>query len=483
MRRLHGPDSMSTMSHSPSIAGTVGVVVLAAALSAFAKDDPFDTDKLRPPAPSQFWDQPAVQPCATPVAVPDPLTLLDTIELALCNNPRTRESWSAAKASAAQVGVARGAYLPNVTVTGGVQTTDQRNTTLSGRRDQATGSIALNYLLFDFGGRDGALEQARQSLFAADWSHNFTLQTVLQDAASAYFQLFANEEAVIAARTAEESAQRSLDAARARQKAGAATKADVLQSQTALSQSQLVRVQAEGGAASARGVLANRIGVPSDRAVRIVAPADLPARRLADAQLEQLVQTAVARRPDLLSAEANVRAAESNVRVQEAAGKPTISAFGTGNAIHNNPGLDSRSGTIGVQISIPLFTGFQSTYRIRAAREQLEQQQATRDRLRNDVSLDVWQAFQDLRTQNQSLTTAGDLVASAQESYDVALGRYKAGVGTVTDLLNAQSALAAANLQRIQARFSWNVAKITLAKAIGGLDADLFNELTTAAPR
>lgn len=474
---------MTAMAHRPSFTVAVGIVLLAATLPAWAKDDPFDTDKLRPPAPSQFWNEPAVPPCAAPGVVPDPLTLLDAIELALCNNPRTRESWSAAKASAAQVGVARGAYLPSVTVNGALQTTDQRNTTLSGRRDQATGSIALNYLLFDFGGRDAALEQARQSLFAADWSHNFTLQTVLQDAASAYFQLFANEEAVVAARTAEESAQKSLDAARARQKAGAATRADVLQSQTALSQSQLTRVQAEGGAASARGVLANRIGSPSDRPVRIVAPADLPARRLADAQLEQLVQTAVERRPDLKSAEANVRAAESNIRVQEAAGKPTISAFGTGNAINNNPGLDSRSGTIGVQISIPLFTGFQSTYRIRTAREQLEQQQATRDRLRNDVTLDVWQAFQDLRTQNQSLTTAGDLVTSAQESYDVALGRYKAGVGTVTDLLNAQSALANANLQRIQARFSWNLAKITLAKAIGGLDSGLINELTSATPR
>lgn len=474
---------MTTMPRSLAPGLATGLVLLVTALAAHGRDDPFDTDKLRPPAPSQFWDGPAVPPCPAPVAVPDPLTLLDTIELALCNNPRTRETWSAAKASAAQVGVARGAYLPSVTVTGALQTTDQRNTVLSGRRDQATGTIALNYLLFDFGGRDAALEQARQSLFAADWTHNFTLQTVLQDAASAYFQLFANEEAVVAARTAEGSAQKSLDAARARQKAGAATKADVLQSQTALSQSQLARVQAEGGAASARGVLANRIGIPSDRAVRIVAPADLPARRLADAQLEQLVQTAVARRPDLLSAEANVRAAESNVRVQEAAGKPTVSAFGTGNGTNNNPGLDSRSDTVGVQISIPLFTGYQSTYRIRAAREQLEQRQATRDRLRNDVSLDVWQAYQDLRTQNQSLLTAGDLVTSAQESYDVALGRYKAGVGTVTDLLNAQSALANANLQRIQARFSWNVAKITLAKAIGGLDAGLFNELTSAAPR
>jgi outer membrane protein TolC len=78
-----------------------------------------------------------------------------------------------------------------------------------------------------------------------------------------------------------------------------------------------------------------------------------------------------------------------------------------------------------------------------------------------------------LRTQGQALTTSTELVASAQESYNVALARYKAGVGTVTDLLNAQSALAGANLQKIQARFRWNLAKATLAKAIGVLEPDL----------
>jgi outer membrane protein TolC len=92
------------------------------------------------------------------------------------------------------------------------------------------------------------------------------------------------------------------------------------------------------------------------------------------------------------------------------------------------------------------------------------------------VSLDVWRSYQDLRTQGQSLATAEQLTASAQESYDVALGRYTAGVGTITDLLNAQTALASAQLQKIQARYRWNVAKVTLARAIGVLEPNLVAE-------
>jgi outer membrane protein TolC len=109
-------------------------------------------------------------------------------------------------------------------------------------------------------------------------------------------------------------------------------------------------------------------------------------------------------------------------------------------------------------------------------------QTATRDRLATEVSLDVWRAYQDLQTQGQSLATTEELVASAQESYNAALARYKAGVGTIIDLLNAQSALASAQLQRIRARYQWNLAKVTLARAIGVLDPALIAEHTPPQP-
>lgn len=446
-----------------------------------AGDDPFDTGALVPGQPSRYWEgSDAVPPCrlpATPVAA---LTLLEALDLALCANPQTRESWSAARVAAAQVGVARSGFLPNVSGTAGAQRSDTRNSLTAGTRDQLSGSVSLNYLLFDFGGRDATLAQARAALLAADWAHNGTLQSVLLATTDAYYALHAGEEAVVAATTAERAAQQSLDAARARQSAGAATRADVLQAQTALSQARLSRTQAEGDAATARGTLANRVGLPATTRIAIAPPADLEVRRLGDAAVDSLVQAALVRRPDLLAAEAGVRAAEAGVQVQEAAGKPSLSAFGTATGTAVNPGLDPRSATVGLTLTVPLFTGYQQTYRIRSAREQVAQQAATRDRLRNDATLEVWSAYQGVRSQGQAYAAAGDLVASATESYELALGRYRAGAGTVTDLLNAQSALAAARTQRIQARYRWNVAKVTLARAVGALDMTLFDDARPA---
>lgn len=477
------PVRLSTLSN-PLLRRGSGPVVLLLALAwpggpagAQNNRDPFDVRSLRPAAPSEFWEG-ARAACSTPVQVPEPLRLADAVDLALCNNPQTRESWAFAKSQAAQVGVARSDYLPNINGAVVLQRTESWNTPSTGGQTDLDGALTFNYLLFDFGGRDAALEQARQSLLAADWSHNANLQIVLLNAVQAYYQLYAAQEAVQAVLAAEKASLNSLEATRARLRAGTATRADVLQAQTAYSQSQLDRTQAEGDAATARGVLANALGLSAERPLVIAPPPDLEARQVAERAVTQLIEVARTHRPDLAAAQAQVRAAQSNIKVQESAGKPTVSLFAGLGATASAPGLDPGNGSIGLQVSIPLFTGYRSTYQILQARDQLEVQTAARDRLATEVSLDVWRAYQDLQTQGQSLATTEELVASAQESYNAALARYKAGVGTIIDLLNAQSALASAQLQRIRARYQWNLAKVTLARAIGVLEPALIAERT-----
>jgi outer membrane protein TolC len=105
---------------------------------------------------------------------------------------------------------------------------------------------------------------------------------------------------------------------------------------------------------------------------------------------------------------------------------------------------------------------------------------AQRDQLRLQISLDVWRAYQNLRTATETIKAATSLVSSAEQSSKVALGRYKAGVGNILDTLNAQSALASALQQKIQANLNWNIARATLAQSIGGLDNAMIQSLPAA---
>ena len=124
-------------------------------------------------------------------------------------------------------------------------------------------------------------------------------------------------------------------------------------------------------------------------------------------------------------------------------------------------------------LNLPIFSGFSTTYNVRAAEARSDVQAARVDHVRLQVALDVWEAYQSLSTAGQTLRTSADLLASAEHSERVALGRYKAGVGNILDVLNAQSALASARLQRIQAMLDWHVSRATLARAIGALDGKL----------
>jgi outer membrane protein TolC len=121
---------------------------------------------------------------------------------------------------------------------------------------------------------------------------------------------------------------------------------------------------------------------------------------------------------------------------------------------------------------VPLFTGFRNTYQIRSSESVLEGKVAARDLLANQVALDVWKAYQNMLTDSQALRTANDLVASAEQSEKMTLGRYKAGVAklSIVDVLNAQSALASAHQQRVTALYNFQSSRLALAQAIGVLD-------------
>jgi len=139
-------------------------------------------------------------------------------------------------------------------------------------------------------------------------------------------------------------------------------------------------------------------------------------------------------------------------------------------------------------LTIPLFSGFARQYDLRAAEFEAEAARARARLLRQEVVFQVFSAYYALQTATRRVGTAEDLLASAEQSNQVALGRYKAGVGSVLDLLAAQTALAGARAQLVDARLSWSVSLAQLAHDAGVLDPRGGSPLrltqdTTSTPR
>ncbi len=437
--------------------------------------DPFNTEAMLPHQPSLRLAGALNDPCeAKSEPQAHTLNLLEVVNLALCNNPQTHAVWASSRAQAAQVGVNEANYLPSLALSAA----DNHN--LSGSTsgtDQRSVGLTLSYLLYDFGSRAANLENVRQLLTAASATQDSTVQSVFLASVQAYYQTQATRAALDAATESERSAKESLAAAEARYKTGSATPADKLQAQTAYSQATLNRITAYGSLKNSQGALANILGRDANFPVALEPANTTAVPNNFEEDINTLIATARLHRPDLQAAAAQVKAAEASVDAARAAGRPTISLSASANQL-NSASLNSHGSSIGINLSVPIFSGYAPTYRVRAAEAQVEVKNNQFEQLRLQVALDVWTAYQNLTTATQLLRTTFDLLNSAEQSNRVALGRYKAGVGSILDVLTAQSALASARQQRIQSAFNWNISRATLAQTLGGLDANLIQTLS-----
>ena len=428
------------------------------------------------PIPEGYIDPTLTDACATRT-YDKPLSLVDVTEAALCHNPQTKEVYASAKAQAAQVGVARSLFFPSVTDTLSVTENKNRTTNYS----NTTNRIVASYLLYDFGSRDANLENANELLRAASATQNATVQTVLLAAVNAFYQVHATRAVLNASIDAERLYQESFKSAEAKYLAGVATPADKLQAQTSFANATLTKLKNEGALKIAYGNLANIMGVPANINFQIADSQLDVIPELVDQDIEALIEQARLQRPDLIASEAQLKASLAKIEAVKADAKPKVRIDASNQYDENLLGQTSQNTSqIGIFLSIPLFEGYKPTYLIRSAEATAELNASKRDQLKLQVSLDVWTAYQNLKTANESIIASNVLVSSAEESSRVALGRYKEGVGNIIDTLNAQSALANAKQQKIQSVLNWNIARTTLAQSIGVLDNAMIQKLPEA---
>lgn len=426
-----------------------------------------------PSTPAAIWIAPANAvpppvPPSTDVVFPPagaPLELTQIIDLALSNNPLTRATWLRARISEANLGSVRAAYLPTVDLDASLthaSTATGTATTLNGL------ALSLDYLLFDFGGRNAATEAARQTLIAADYSHNQAIQDVILDVENAYYDYLAAKALLTAQAATLKERQTSLDAADARHRAGVATIADVLQARTARSQAQLTYETIDGNLRRLQGTIATLMGLPAPTPFTVgELPLDVPVQQVSDA-VESLIARAVTERPDLAAARAEVERARARVQVVRAQGLPSVGAGTSAGPVFTN-GHGSTRYSAGLSLRVPLFTGFRNMYDIRAA--QIETQLAAENArgLEQQIDLQVWTSYYALQTAMQQLKTSRNLLRDATESVDVAAGRYRAGIGSILDLLTAQAALENARAEEVQARTDWFLSLAQLSHDTGTL--------------
>jgi len=402
-------------------------------------------------------------------------SLTELVDLALLTNNTTKTTWYQTRAAAAEAQSKKGPYYPSVDFD--VDTTRIRGSAVGGRfsftQTSTTPYLEMTWILFDFGRTRADVNEATQLLYSANWTHNSAVQNVILQVQEAYYQYLGARALLQAQEATVKSSKTNLDAAQQRHEAGVATIADVLQAQTALSQAQLSVDTTRGQIQILRAELAVATGAPASIALQMEVidelPAEIPSTQLAQ-KVETLILEAFAKRPDLAAARSTVLAAEANIKKKEAERYPSLELDANVDRLYYlNPVTGSNTYVATLSFRLPLFNGFSRQYDILQAKAEAEAARTSLAGLQQQVALQVWTSYTNLNTATEKIKTTRSLLTSAQQSYDVALGRYQEGVGNILDVLTAQTALENARAEDVVTRTEWFLSVAQLARDTGTL--------------
>lgn len=423
------------------------LVSLFVAAKAFAADPP--------PAPSR----PA-------------LTLDRCVETALANNHLIRAAKADVGAKEGLVIQARSPLFPQIT--GSVARSESESEGVTGKTTTEATSSALSasQLLYDFGKTYGSLGAAKANREASRGGLEKTIQDVVLSVKQAFYAHIIAKRFVSVQEAVLTSAQAHLKQAAAFYEVGVRPRYDVTQAEVEVNNALL-------GLSTARNnVRLTRIGLNNAMGIDPNAPAEIE-ETLADKKemplLDESAKEALANRPEVRQADAQVEAAQQSLRAAQGKYWPTISA--SGSYTWNDGTTDSarfggksdlgNSWSAQVGLSFPLFEGFASHGKVREAVANLDAAQANRENLKQGVLLDVNQAHANLDDARVRVTLTESNLKKARENMDLAKGRYDAGVGAIIEVTDANTSLVKAETDALQALGDLQLAIARLERAMG----------------
>jgi outer membrane protein len=473
-----------------SLAAAIGLVAGCADLpvsprAPYAAAPPSSSAPWRP-SPGATGDRPRAIPGRVTAAPIDPNAVYgvaDLIDFAHRTNPETRRAWEEARAAAAQAGRAEAAYYPTLffMAAGGTsRVADQGPPPLGTFTIEGPGvnpQLQLNWILLDFGRRSSTVERRGQELFQANFAFNRKLQEVAFAVSRNYFGFDASRARVTAARATLESAVAVEEAVGARLDQGLATRPEFLLARQERARAAFEVEDALGTVADAQAALADSLGIAPTMLMRVADLSSLALPTGLAESVEQTIDRALARRPDLASRLAAVRAREAEEKRARAEFWPrfflsglvgqAVQRYRAGPPFGNFTMNETEYGAF-LNFEWKLFDGFERENALREAISQRGAAEAELAALELKAIREVWKAYADVKTALRKHEFALALLAASEEAYASTLESYRsAGLATVLDLLAAQRDLARARTTEIQTRADLLTAAAALSFAAG----------------
>lgn len=278
---------------------------------------------------------------------------------------------------------------------------------------------------------------------------------------------------VIAAKARVESAKAQLDTANAlfqqtaqQRSVGLLAQIDVNKSQVQMLTEKQRLSSLQNDLAKQKINLARLTGLPPNDQYDLTD--DLPYAAAPVISQEDAVKQALAQRPDIKAAAAQIQAAERTLAAAKAERLPALSLAADYGAIGLNPSQSHGTFSVSGNLNIPIWQGGRTEGDIEQANAALSQRRAELEDTRSRVESEVRNAYLDLDAATSQVAVAQQNLDVTRETLTLTRQRFDAGIADAVEVSQAQGTVAAAELDYINSVFAHNVAKLSLARAMGG---------------
>ena len=389
------------------------------------------------------------------------LNLDKCLDIALQKHPQILGALSTLDVNKSKIGQAQSGYYPQINYSAGLS----RNASplATNQYNQYSQALSLSQNIYDFNrlGTRVAIQSVNLEASRADLE-NVKLNIILGVKLAYYETLRAKRARDIIAETVKQFEQH-LATAKGFYEAGAKPIFDVTKAEVDLGNARINMVKANNAVTLALVNLNNAMGMPAAPPYELE---DNVAYQKNTSELGELMNQAFVNRPDLQSFLRQKEAAQKTILLAQKDYLPTLS----GSANYGWSGQEfplDNGWNVGATLNFNVFSGYLTKNQVDAALASLEVTRAGEENLRQTIRLDVEQALANLKAAEKSIDAAEISVRQAGENYDLAQGRYGAGVGVPLELTDAVVGLGNARLLLSGAIYDQLEAAASLQKATG----------------
>lgn len=393
----------------------------------------------------------------------EPLSLEDCIKIAINNSRSIKLTENRIKNAKLTIKDAKARFFPTLSLDTSYSISSAYPE-FKWDKDHYKANLNLAWTLYDNGATGAEIRKQKINLSIAELGYKKKVSMVAFEVIQDYYNLLKTKELLKVRKEAKKRAEAQVDLVRTCFNAGIAPESDILKAELELNNAEVSLLEAESELDLCYATLSNRMGIEIKGRIE---PREEVLEKLEI--LDKYIDYALQNRLELKELEMRRKFSLISLSRAKKSIYPKITLSGNYTLPIDEFSLKEAIWTIGLSISLPLFNAGVLRRGIKKAQIEIENIELEYQQLLQDIKLEVKRSYLTTINANKRVELADRQLKFAEKNFAFAQGRYKTGIGTIIELMDAQLSLTQALVNRVEALYAYILAFHSLNRAIGAV--------------